>query len=192
MAICRNKQKFTLILQHCGLQPSSSRRWCQLTHLPNCSGFSISTYNYSNWRRHRSSCASLFPSQVLQLVPKVRGKKTITLLVAPTGSSEYGIFWLQKALGPEICHFLLYTTLQVMVPHQGCWELEKEQLRKSWELIVTSKNKLKYSMEKLQRMRSFQLVKKSWFACLGPIWERLDALCYRRFWEKVAARTSFV
>ena len=67
-----------------------------------------------------------------------------------------------------------------------------EQLRKSWELIVTSKNKLKYSMEKLQRMRSFQLVKKSWFACMGPIWERLDALCYRQFWEKVAARTSFV
>ena len=166
MAICRNKQKFTLILQHCGFQPSSRRRWCQLTHLPNCSGFSISTYNYSDRRRHRSSCASLFPSQVLQLVPKVRGKKTIALnflLVALTGSSEYGIFWLQKALGPEICHFLLYTTLQVMVPHQGCWELEKEQLRKSWELIVTSKNKLKYSME---------------------IWERLDAQAATGDFEK--------
>ena len=59
----------------------------------------------------------------------------------------------RKALGPEICYLPLHTLLQVVTPHQGCLELEKEQLWRSKELILISKNKLKCYQEKLQRMR---------------------------------------
>ena len=138
----------TAKFQHCGFQPSSSRRWCQLTHLPNCSGFSISMYNNSNDDTDLLVLLCFHPNSFnLYLRSEAKGHYTELpfLIVALTGSSEYGIFCLQKALGPETCHFFpfIYTTLQAVVPHQGCWELEKEQLRKSWEFIVTSKNKLK-------------------------------------------------
>ena len=79
-----------------------------------------------------------------------------------------------------------------MTPRQGCLELEKEQLWKSSKVILTSRSKLKNSLEKLQRMRSFQLVKKLWLAYTGAKKRGWMYSAYRRFREKVATRTSFV